>query len=173
MCVSVSVSSARSAASATALTVTVCGLFQVLALKVREDASGETYSVKLATEPTQTVTVTVVAPAGLTIDGTDGNSDFTNRETLTILAADWNTAQQVTVKADGDVDLGNNSFRITHEAASPDSNYAGKSKDLTVTVIEDDTGSLELSETSRTVIEGETTGQTYTCLLYTSPSPRD
>ena len=135
-----------------------------------EDASGATYSVKLATEPTADVTVTVTAPVGLTIDGTDPGSDFTRSETLTIVAADWNTAQQVTVKADADVNLANENYRITHLAASTDSNYAGKSKDLTVTVIEDDTGSLELSETSRTVIEGETTGQTYTVKLSHRPN---
>ena len=134
------------------------------------DANGATYNVELATEPTHTVTITVTAPAGLTIDGTDYNSDFTNSETLTIVAADWDTPQPVTVKADADVDLEDNDFTITHRAASSDSNYHRKTASLSVTVDDDDTGSLELSETSRTVIEGETTGQTYTVKLSNQPN---
>ena len=55
------------------------------------DAAGSTYTVKLATQPTGEVTVTVSGHAGtdLTLDKT----------TLTFTVDNWATAQTVTVKA--------------------------------------------------------------------------
>ncbi len=131
------------------------------------------YTVQLATLPTANVTVTVTASGDLTIDGPDAATAFSTSEALTFTALNWSTAQTIKVKAAADNDLADDAARIDHRAANAGataSGYAGISKSLPVTVTDDDTGSLMLSETSRTVTEGDDAGATYTVKLSHRPS---
>ena len=122
------------------------------------DATGESYTVKLTTQPGENVTVTVSGQAN-----TDLSLDKTS---LTFTNSNWDTAQTVTVTADRDNDGTDDSVTLTHTAASGD--YAGETADLAVTVADDDRG-IVLSRTSLTVDEGDTTGESYTVKLTTQP----
>ena len=124
------------------------------------DAAGSSYTVKLATEPTGEVTVTVSGHAGtdLTLDKT----------TLTFTVDNWDTAQTVTVKASQDNDAANDTATLTHTASGGD--YAGITADLPVTVTDDDTAGVVLSETDLTVTEGDAAGTSYTVKLATQPT---
>ena len=122
------------------------------------DTTGETYTVKLATQPDEAVTITVTGHSGtdLTLDKT----------TLTFTTSNWSMAQTVTVKAgqdDGDED---DTATLTHTAAG--GNYAGETVELGVTVVDDDRG-IVFTPTSLSVDEGDTTGATYTVKLATQP----
>ena len=126
-------------------------------LDVAEGGNG-TYTVALATQPTGEVTVTV---GGTT--GTDLNVD---KASLTFSTTDWSTVQTVTVSAGQDADAVDDSATLKHTASG--GGYGSVSKDLAVTVTEDDTAGLELSETSLDVAEGGS--DTYTVALATQPT---
>ncbi len=135
-------------------------VLSVSSLTVLEgDATGGTYTVKLATEPTETVTVTVSGQQ---------NTDVTlGASTLTFSDTDWASPQSVTVTARDDADDTDDSVTLTHTAAGGE--YTGVSADLAVTVTDDDRG-IVLSVSSLTVLEGDATGGTYTVKLATEPS---
>ncbi len=102
----------------------VAGLvFSPTSLVVAEgdDAS---YTVKLATEPTNTVTVAIMGHAGtdLTLD----------KQSLTFTPSTWNDPLSVTVKAGEDADTSNDTVTLTHAAAG--GGYDDVEADLTVTV---------------------------------------
>ena len=113
-----------------------------------EDATGGTYTVKLSHEPSVEVTVTVTGQdtTDLTLSGLSGT------DTLTFTASTWDDAQTVTVKAGEDTDAKNDSVTLTHAATGGE--YEGVSSDLAVTVDDDETVSIVLSESSLTVVEG-------------------
>ena len=95
------------------------------------DAAGSSYTVKLATRPSGSVSVTITGHAGtdLTLDKT----------TLTFTVDNWDVAQTVTVKAGQDVDgSANDTATLTHTASGGD--YASVSNTLPVTVTDDDDG---------------------------------
>ena len=141
-------------------------------LPVTEETGTASYTVELPTLPANnaSVTITITPRNGLTVAGPDDATDFTDTETLTFTSADWDSPQTVMVKAAPDQDLADNDARIDHRAASADGDYQGKSKSLPVRIDDNDVGRLELSETTRTVTEGETTGQTYTIALSHQPN---
>ncbi len=105
-----------------------------LSLAVEESDSAD-YSVRLATEPTQAVTVTIMD---------DGDSDLDHSETtLTFTDADWNVPQTVTLTALHDEDRDDDAEILTHTAAGGE--YDPITQDLPVT-IEDNTGDLRLMD---------------------------
>ena len=107
--------------SETALTVT------------EEDATGDTYTVVLDSEPTANVVVTVAGHSGTDVTPAPVTLTFTN--------LNWETAQTVTVTAGNDADTANDSVSLTHRATSTDSDYNGISiAGVTVTVNDNDTG---------------------------------
>ena len=122
------------------------------------EAASATYTVALATEPSGPVTVT--------IGGTSGTDLRVDKSSLTFTTTDWSTAQAVEVTAGDDPDAANDSATLTHAAAGAD--YGAVSKDLAVTVVDDETAGLELSEESLTVAEGGSV--TYTVALATQPT---
>ena len=128
------------------------------------DATGETYTVKLATQPSEQVTVTVSGQSGtdLTLTGLSSTS------TLTFTTTTWNSAQTVTVKATDDADGADDSVTLTHTAAG--GNYAGVTADLDVTIDDDETVSVVLSKTALSVTEEDAAGGTYTVKLSHRPS---
>ena len=122
------------------------------ALTVTEgDTTGVGYTVKLATQPTASVTVTIGGYSGtdLTVSGAALSSDE-----LTFTTSNWGTAQTVTVKAGEDENASNESETLTHTASGGD--YAGVSRDLTVTVNDDAPGTVAVSfgAAAYTVVEG-------------------
>ncbi len=141
-------------------------------LTVTEGAIG-TYTVALATKPSAEVTVTVTAGAGdVTVNqvgGTAGSS-----QALTFTTTDWDTAQTVTVIAGEDDDAANDEATLTHTAAGGD--YASVEQDLVVTVDDDDTPGVTITETgtpSATVVteaSGDGNTDTYTVVLDTEPT---
>ena len=124
------------------------------------DAAGSSYTVKLATQPSGSVSVSITGQAG-----TDLSLDKTR---LTFTANDWNTAQTVTATAGQDHDATDDSATLTHTAAGAD--YANLTADLTVTVTDDDTAALVLSQPRLTVTEGDAAGSSYTVKLATQPT---
>ena len=124
------------------------------------DAAGSSYTVKLATRPSGSVSVTITGHAGtdLTLDKT----------TLTFTVDNWDVAQTVTVEGGHDVDGSADTATLTHSASGGD--YASITVDLPVTVTDDDTAAIVLSETDLTVTEGYSAGSSYTVKLATQPS---
>ena len=129
-----------------------------------EDATGASYTVKLGAQPSETVTVTVSGQANtdLTLTGLSATN------TLTFTASTWNTAQTVTVKAGDDADGSDDTATLTHTAEGGE--YAGVTADLAVTVDDDETVSVVLSESSLSVDEEDATGASYTVKLGAQPS---
>ena len=117
------------------------------------------YMVRLATEPTADVTVTVSGQAGTDVS----LSGLTNKQ-LTFTAGNWDTSQTVTVTAAQDTDAGDDEVTLTHTAAD----YAGLASGMPVTVDDDDTAGLAVSRTGLSLAEGAT--GTYTVALATEPS---
>ena len=104
-----------------------------------EESQKATYAVKLATEPTVTVTVTISGHAGtdLTLSGTT----LTNNA-LTFTSTNWDTAQTVSVAGAHDTDSISDVETLTHTASGGE--YAGVESTLRVAVNDDDTGALRL-----------------------------
>ena len=129
------------------------------------DAAGSSYTVKLATRPSDSVTVSITGHDGtdLSLSGTTLSSNM-----LTFAVDNWNTAQTVTVKAGQDNDGANDTGTLTHTASGGD--YASITKDLPVTVTDNDEPAIVLSETDLTVTEGDAAGSSYTVKLATRPS---
>ena len=95
-------------------------------LDVTEGGSGEAYDVKLTSQPTADVTVTVGGATGeVTVD----------EPTLTFTPSNWRTAQTVTVTAAEDADTASETVTLTHTADGGD--YDSVSGDsVQVTVVE-------------------------------------
>ncbi len=108
------------------------------------EGGSASYTVKLATEPSATVTVAVTGHAG---------SDLTlDKASLTFTASTWETAQTVTVTAAEDDDAVDDEVTLAHTASGGD--YAGETEDLPVTV-DDDTVGLVVDPTAVTVDEAD------------------
>ncbi len=144
------------------------------ALTVTEGGSG-TYTVKLATRPTAPATVTVMAPAGLLVDGPDMDTTGTRTEALTFTTTNWNTARMVTVTAADDDDSDDDTLTLTHAASGGE--YGSVMGDLVVTVTDDDTPGVTVAESGTPVADTEVTEasgdgntDTYTLVLNTEPT---
>ncbi len=136
-------------------------------LTVAEGGSG-TYTVKLATQPTGNVTVTVAGASGEVTFDTDGDTGG-NQNTLSFTDSTWSTAQTVTVSADQDNDADDDSATLTHSASG--GGYGSVSGDVSVTVTDDDTASVVTTAPDDTATEGSTTDTaTFTVNLNTEPS---
>ena len=130
-----------------------------ISLMLTEEGAAGSYTVRLATEPTENVTVTI----GGLVD-TDVAVDETS---LLFTPDDWGEAQTVEVTARGDDDAVNDTVTLTHTVAGGD--YDGLTADgVTVTVTDNDTAGLVLSETALTTAEGSSTE--YTVKLASEPA---
>ena len=130
------------------------------------DATGVSYSVKLASQPTANVTVTISGHSGtdLILSGTTLNAS----RQLTFTTANWNTAQTVTIQADQDEDAGDDENTLTHTASG--GGYVNVTADLPVTITDDETASIVLVPASLVVEEGDATGSSYTVKLSHVPT---
>ncbi len=121
------------------------------------EGSNATYRVKLATEPTSNVSVSIGLPPDTDIS--------VDKPGLTFTTTDWNIEQTVTVSAAHDDDAVDDDATLTHTASGAD--YGSVRKDLPVTVT-DDEADLVISPPSPTVNEGSSAN--YTVTLATQPS---
>ena len=121
------------------------------------DAAGSSYTVKLATRPSGSVTVSISGHDGtdLTLSGTTLTNNM-----LTFTVGNWDAAQTVTVTAGQDDDGVNDTATLTHTASGGD--YASITADLLVTVTDDDSRRVVLSEMGLIVTEGDAAGSSYT-----------
>ena len=122
------------------------------------EGGDEGYTVRLASEPSATVTVT--------IGGTSGTDLTLSTSSLTFTTSNWSAAQPVTVSAGQDEDAVDDTATLTHTASGGD--YASVTRDLPVTVDDDETVGIELSKPSLNPSEGGDEG--YTVRLASEPS---
>ena len=131
------------------------------------DATGVRYTVKLATQPSDTVTVTISGHDGadLTLSGTT----LTNNQ-LTFTTTSWGTAQTVTVKAGDDDNTDNESETLAHTASGGD--YVNITKDLPVSITDDGDPqvTVQFGATLYEVVEGAE--QSVTVTLSADPERR-
>ena len=104
----------------------------------------------------------------MTVSGHAGTDLTLDKTTLTFTVDNWDDAQTVTVEGGQDGDGAADTATLTHSASGGD--YANITADLPVTVTDDDTAAIVLSETGLTVTEGDATGVRYTVKLATQPS---
>ena len=122
------------------------------------EGGSESYTVKLSSEPTASVTVAVTGASG---------ADLTlNRSSLVFTTSNWSTAQTVTVSAGQDDDATDETATLTHTASGGD--YAGETADLPVTVDDDESVGIALSESSLNPAEGGS--ESYTVALSSEPT---
>ena len=121
-----------------------------------EDTTGADYTVKLASQPSGGVTVTLSGLSGtdLILSGTTLNAN--EALTLTFTDSNWDTAQTVTVKSNHDADPFDDNVYLLHRATG--GGYDSASRTLPVTVADNDTAAVVLSPDSITVEEEERRG---------------
>ena len=129
--------------------------------------TGVPYTVALSTTPSGPVTVNV--PSGNLVTAVPG--------ALTYSTTNWNTAQTVTVTATSaanDADGADAEVTLTHTAAAGSGNtftFAARTADnVTVTIADDETPAIVVSESSLTVTEGTSPTATYTVALGAQPT---
>ena len=131
-------------------------------LTVAEGGSA-TYTVVLNNRPSSDVVIDVTA---------SGNTDVTvSTATLTFTPANWSTAQTVTVRAAQDADAANDAASIAHAvdaARSADEYDTVTIPGVAVTVTDDETAGVTVSETALTLDEGASA--TYTVVLDAQPA---
>ena len=127
-------------------------------ITVMEGGAAVTYNVKLATEPTGTVTIRLNAPDDLlTVSPTS----------LMFTTENWDTAQDVMVTAVDDTNSSDETAAISYSATGAD--YEGASLTTQAVMIEDDDGDRIISTggASIDVTEGDTAE--YTLVLNSEP----
>ncbi len=120
----------------------------------------ETYTVKLTSQPSADVVITVTPPTG-------GEASV-NKTSLTFSSTTWQTAQTVTVTAtpDDDATMGS-AVSITHSAAG--GGYSSVSvASVRVTITEDEMVGVSVSPPTLAVVEGST--NTYLVRLMSQPT---
>ena len=119
------------------------------------DAAGQTYTVKLASQPAGDVTVTVSGHSGTgaALSGTSLSAD----NELTFTTGNWDMAQTVTVTGTDDSTAeGDETVTLAHAVSSTDDSAYDALADLsvTVTVQDNDTVGVSINPTTLTVTEG-------------------
>ena len=130
-------------------------------LTVQEGGSN-TYSVVLSAPPANDVTVAIDLPSGtdLSIDPSDAELTFTPQN--------WHMAQTVTVKAAEDDDATADELVIISHQVSGGGYDNAPAFSVAVTIMENDTAGVTVSESSLTIDEGG--DGTYTVKLKTEPT---
>jgi len=112
-------------------------LFSATSLTV-EEGSSATYTVRLGTEPTGTVTVTVGGATGdVTVDTDPDTNGNQNTLSFTTSNFNWSRAETVTVSAGEDADATDDSATLSHSASG--GGYNSVTGNVAVTVTDDDT----------------------------------
>ena len=100
---------------------------------IAPEESQVTYTVRLATAPTADVTVTLTHAGDSDIATDTDTSTAGDQNTIAFTAANWATAQTVTIRASDDTDTSYGSATITHTATSTHSLYNNTTSALNVT----------------------------------------
>ncbi len=119
-------------------------------------SNAKTYSVRLATEPTQTVTVTLTSAdtGAVSIDDTDGDNTNGVQNALTFTSTTWETAQSVTARAADDDDATDESVALGATASTATtSEYTGVTASLAAAVDDDETRAVTLGAATLSVPE--------------------
>ena len=112
-------------------------------LSISENGSAGSYSIRLTTQPSGEVTVTVIGALGsLTPDADDGATG--DQGSVRFTATNWNTARTVTVRAANDDNALDETYRLTHSASGADYGGVAMAGPVAVTVDDDDLGALLL-----------------------------
>ncbi len=130
---------------------------------VSENGATDTYTVKLTSEPTATVTINV---------NPDGQSTA-GPGVLTFDNTNWNISQTVTITAVDDLIVeGAHTSTIGHTATSADGNYNGIAVvDVTANITDNDVPGVEITETEgATGVSESGTTDTYTVSLTVAPT---
>ena len=130
------------------------------------EGGNSSFTIRLATQPSENVTVTVVQPSNtdVTVDTDSGTNG--NQTTLTFTGSNWDTAQSVSVNAAGDADTLNDNATLSITATGAD--YGDQTGSVAVSVTDDDSAGLTISTGSVTVAEGG--NSSFTIRLATQPS---
>ena len=133
-------------------------------LTTDETGATATFTVKLNTEPTAVVTVTLMSSAEA--EGTVAPDE------LTFATDAWSTTQTVTVTGvDDDVADGNQSYMITLDPSSGDASYDGLSSvTVRVTNTDDDTAGVTATPNAGLITGEDRTAATFTVELNTEPT---
>ena len=107
------------------------------------EGAASSYTVKLATRPAETVTVTVSGQAGTDLVIDTGAGAAGDPDTLTFTSSDWNRGQRVLVMAGKDADLTDDTATLTHKASS---GYGLVTARLTVETIDEDLPTLSIAD---------------------------
>ena len=126
-------------------------------LSVGEAGSGD-FTVKLATQPSAGVSVSVSSG--------DTGAATVSPASLSFTTANWHTTQTVTVRGVDDPDTAEES--VTVSLSATDGGYGSKTASVTVTITDDDTANLVVSESTLNV--GEAGSGDFTVKLATQPS---
>ncbi len=128
-----------------------------------EEGETETYTLVLRSQPSVDVTIAVMK------EDTAGAVTVRPTTPLTFTRDNWHSAQTVTVTSVEDADANDETVRVNHTATSEDNAYNSAVVPLvTVNVTDDETASVIVSPTIRTITEGET--GTYRLVLSSQPS---
>ncbi|MCE9596450.1 MAG: hypothetical protein K8S54_00640 [Spirochaetia bacterium] len=140
---------------------------------IGEDGTTDSYSVKLTSIPSGPVTISIAFdPAQVSLSGPAGASGATSPYAFDIAAADWNTAQTITVAAVNDsIVEGAHSATLVH-SASGGGFSAASSVSVTVGITDNDNPGLTIVQSSGStgVTEGSSTSDSYTVALSAPPS---
>ncbi len=141
------------------------------AIMISEGIRSGGYTVRLSAQPTSNVVVrvTVSGSSDVAVD-TDGSTDG-DQNTLTFTNGNWDTGQLVRVRAAEDADAVDDEASITHsvvDAESADEFDAAPDAVRRVTVTDDETAGVKVSETTLTVAEGGSGA--YTVVLDAQPA---
>ena len=102
-----------------------------------------TYTVRLNTQPTGPVTVSVSSNNADVPADVDGDASNGAQTTLTFTTASWETAQAVTVRAGEDADAANDAVTWTHDPSGADYETVANAE-LAFTVNDDETAGIEV-----------------------------
>ncbi len=131
----------------------------VSSLNLIEGGGTDSFTVALATPPTETVTVTVAS--------TDTGAVTVDKASLTFTSTDWDTAQTVTVTPVDDPDAADESVAVNLTASGGE--YDPVNGSVVVAVDDDEIAALVVSPTSVPLVEGGATGS-FTVALATPPT---
>ena len=128
-------------------------------LSLHEGGGSETYTIKLGTAPDSDVTVTAAVTkqvnARIRVALADDDSDtFETSKELVFTDSDWDVAQTVYVRAEGDANTRNGSATITNKASSTDADYSGVSGRSVAITEYDNVRTLTMSTSADTAVEG-------------------
>jgi len=103
---------------------------------ISEDGATDSYMMQLTSVPSSNVTVTLTS--------TDGQAT-TSAYIYTFTPSTWNTPQSVTVSAvDDALEEGSHTGSILHTLSSSDSNFNGKTANMSVTITDNDAAGLTI-----------------------------